>query len=601
MPETRTKKTRKQNRAARNVRADSKAAPVGIEKCPTGIRGLDEITGGGLPRGRPTLVCGGAGSGKTLMAMEFIVRGIRDFGEPGVFMAFEESVEDLTKNVASLGFDLDEMVRRKQLAVDYVRVERSEIEETGEYDLEGLFVRLDSMIQEVDAKRVAIDTIESLFAGLPNEGILRAELRRLFRWLKEKGVTAVITGEQGERTLTRYGLEEYISDCVIFLDHRVVNQVATRRLRVIKYRGSSHGTNEYPTMIDEHGLSVLPISSLGLDYDVTTEHVSTGIDRLNEMFGGKGYFRGSSILVSGGAGTGKTSMATAFVDAACRRGERCLYLAYEEAPAQIVRNMVSIGYDLEHWVRKGLLRFHAARSTLYGLEQHLVTLHKLVDEFQPSAVVIDPMTNLAIIGESLEIKSMLMRVIDYLKGRGATALFTSLTESGSPIESSDVGVSSLMDTWLLLRNVETGAERNRLLFIVKSRGMAHSNQVREFLLTDRGIRLADVYVGPGAVLTGSARIAQEAADKAQTTVDQQMIARRRRELEHEQALARAKLEAMQLKAAALAEELKTLASDEQTRTVAAAHEQTELARARGGTARTNTTGKRRSRNASQRK
>jgi circadian clock protein KaiC len=554
--------------------------PEGIEKCPTGIRGLDEITLGGLPRGRTTLVCGGPGSGKTLMAMEFIVHGIREFGEHGVFMAFEETARDLVKNVTSLGFDLDQMIRRKQLEIDYVRVERSEIEETGEYDLEGLFVRLDHMIDTVGAKRVVLDTIEALFAGLPNEAILRAELRRLFRWLKEKGVTAIITGEQGESTLTRHGLEEYVSDCVIFLDHRIISQIATRRLRIVKYRGSSHGTNEYPTMIDEHGLSVLPISSLGLDYGAGTDRISSGIDRLDAMLGGGGYYRGSSVLVSGTAGTGKTSLAASFTDAACRRGERCLYMAFEEAPSQIVRNMASIGYDLHQWVRKGLLRFHAVRSTLYGLEQHLVSTHNLVNEFHPTVLVVDPITNLMAIGEPGEVKSMLTRMIDYLKNQGISALFTSLTEGGGPAEQTEVGVSSLMDTWLLLRNVEAGAERNRLLFILKSRGMAHSNQVREFLLTDSGIQLREVYVGPGDVLTGSARVAQEARDNAEATAAQQATARRRRELEQEQALAKAQWEALRIKTATLEEDLRTLERNEQNRVAATARDREEMARLR---------------------
>jgi circadian clock protein KaiC len=566
---------------SRTTRTPSARRLSGIDKCPTGIRGLDEVTRGGLPRGRPTLVCGGAGSGKTLLAMEFIVRGIRDYGEPGIFVAFEETAEELTRNVASLGFDLDDLVRRKQLALDYIRVERSEIEETGEYDLEGLFIRLGTMIDRIGAKRVAIDTVEVLFAGLRNEAILRAELRRLLRWLKDKGVTTMITGEQGERTLTRHGLEEYVSDCVIFLDHRLVNQVGTRRLRIIKYRGSAHGTNEYPTMIDAAGLSVLPISSLGLDYGASTERISTGVARLDTMLGGKGYYRGSSVLVSGTAGTGKTSLAAAFVDAACRRGERCLYLAFEEAPSQIVRNMASIGFGLGRWVDKGLLRFHGVRSTLYGLEQHLVRLHGLVNEFRPATVIVDPVTNLMVIGDFGEVKSMLTRMIDFLKNQGITALFTSLTEGGSAMEQSEVGVSSLMDTWLLLRNVEAGAERNRLLFILKSRGMAHSNQVREYRLSDGGIQLTEVYVGPGAVLTGSARMVQEARDRAQAVAERQSLFRRRRALEQEQTLARAQLEALQLKTASLGDELHTLDREEQTRLRTAAGEQTELARVRG--------------------
>ena len=470
-----------------------------LEKCPTGIRGLDEVLQGGLPRGRPTLVCGGAGSGKTLMAMEFIVRGARDLGEPGAFMAFEETEVELTQNVASLGFDLKDLTRCKLVAMDYVRVERSEIVDTGEYDLEGLFVRLDSMISRVGAKRVAIDSLEALFAALPNEAILRAELRRLFRWLKDKGVTAVITGEQGQNTLTRHGLEEYVSDCVIFLDHRVIKQVATRRLRVVKYRGSAHGTSEYPTMIDERGLSVLPISSLGLDYPVTSERVSSGVEEVDQMLGGAGYYRGSSVLISGSAGTGKSSFSIAFAEAACRRGERTLYLAFEEAPAQIVRNMATIGYNAGKWARKGLLRFHAVRSTLYGLEQHLVSIHKLVQEFKPKVAVFDPMTNLTSIGDRTEVQAMLTRVIDFLKIEGITTLFTSLTSGGSAIEQSEAEVSSLMDTWLLLRNVETDGDRRRLIYILKSRGMAHSSQVRGFDLTGKGIRIAPAHAKPRPV------------------------------------------------------------------------------------------------------
>ncbi len=463
---------------------------IGIPKCPTGVRGLDEVTRGGIPRGRPTLVCGSAGSGKTLLAMEFIVRGARDFGEPGVFMAFEETAEELTTNVASLGFDLQRLVARKKLSIDYVRIERSEIEETGEYDLEGLFVRLANAIDTIGAKRVVLDSVESLFAGLPNEAILRAELRRLFNWLKKRGVTAIITAEQGRGgQLTRHGLEEYVSDCVVFLDHRIVNQVATRRLRIVKYRGSAHGTNEYPTMINETGLSVLPISSLGLDYPVSASRVSTGIAELDAMFGGRGYFRGSSVLISGTAGTGKTSIAAAYADAACRRGERCLYLAFEEAPAQIVRNMSSIGIHLEPWVRNGRLKFHGARATLYGLEQHLVAIHRVVQDFRPRSVIMDPVTNMTAIGDLAEIRAMLTRVIDFLKMHGATAIFTSLTEGGANEAVTDVGISSLMDTWLLLRQEERGGDRKRLLYILKSRGMAHSSEVREFRLSGKGIRI----------------------------------------------------------------------------------------------------------------
>jgi circadian clock protein KaiC len=466
-------------------------AATGIRKAPTGIAGLDEITAGGLPAGRPTLVCGSAGCGKTLLAMEFLVRGATDFGEPGVFMSFEEGAEELAENVRSLGFDVEDLIRRRKLVVDYVHVERSEIEETGEYDLEGLFLRLGYAIDSIGAKRVVLDTIEVLFGGLRNESLLRAELRRLFRWLKERGVTAVVTGERGAGTLTRHGLEEYISDCVILLDHRVTEQLANRRLRVVKYRGSLHGTNEYPFIIDETGIEVLPITSLGLAHVAATERVSSGVSGLDDMLGGAGYYRGSSVLISGRAGTGKTSLGAHFADAACRRGERCVYFAFEESMSQVVRNMRSIGIDLEPWIRQGLLEFHASRPTLNSLERHLVTMHKTIRDFQPRVIVVDPVTNFVSVGSSDEVSSMLIRLIDFLKTRQVTSLFTSLTRGGQDLELTDAGVSSLMDAWLLVREVEANGERSRVLQVIKSRGMAHSNQLRKFLLTDRGVRLAE--------------------------------------------------------------------------------------------------------------
>ena len=512
-----------------------------LKKAPSGIAGLDEITNGGLPQGRPTLVCGGAGCGKTLLAMEFLVRGAVEHNEPGVFMAFEETEAELTKNVASLGFNLRQLVAKKKIALDHVHIERSEIEETGEYNLEGLFIRLNHAIDSIGAKRVVLDTIEALFAGLPNELILRSELRRLFRWLKDKGVTAIITAERGQGTLTRHGLEEYVADCVIMLDHRVTEQISTRRLRVVKYRGSVHGTNEYPFLISEEGISVLPITSLGLKHTAPSERVSSGIPRLDAMLGGKGYYRGSSILVSGTAGTGKSSLAAAFVEAACRRGERALYFAFEESQSQILRNMRSIGLNLEPWVAKGLLQFHASRPTAQGLEMHLLGIHDLVRKLKPRVVVLDPITNLINTGSELEVRSMLTRLIDAFKMEQITALFTSLTTGGDSPEQSEVGVSSLMDTWLLVRNIESGGERNRGLYILKSRGMAHSNQVREFILSDAGINLVDVYIGPGQVLTGSTRLAQEARDQAESLARRERMAQRRREVEREYQIVEARI------------------------------------------------------------
>jgi circadian clock protein KaiC len=491
------------------------AAPKTLRKAPTGIRGLDEITGGGLPAGRPTLVCGGAGCGKTLLAMEFLVRGAMAYDEPGVFMAFEETGEELAENVASLGFDLKALVAAKKLVIDYVYVDRSEFEESGEYDLEGLFIRLGYAIDSIKAKRVVLDTIEGLFAGLPNQGIVRAEIRRLFRWLKEKGVTVIMTGERGDGTLTRYGLEEYVSDCVISLDHRVVDQVTTRRIRIVKYRGTTHGTNEYPFLIEKDGISLWPITTVQIEHIASHERIPTGIERLDTMLGGKGYYRGSSILLSGTAGTGKTGVAATFADATCRRGERCLYFSFEESPSQIMRNMGTIGLDLDQWVKKGRLQIHNVRPFYYGLETHLARKIQAVTEFAPQVVIIDPISGLDTTGTPSEIKSALMRLLDWLRLKGITVLLTNLTVGVSTLESTDAAISSLVDTWLVLRDLEANGERNRGLHILKSRGMAGSNQVREFKVTDTGIQLTDIYIGPSGMLTGSARVSQEARERAE--------------------------------------------------------------------------------------
>ena len=506
-----------------------------LPKCPTGIQGLDEITGGGFPRGRPTLVCGGAGCGKTLLAAEFLVRGAVQFGEPGVLMAFEETEAELKANVASLGFDLAGLVRRKKIVIDYVHIERSEVQESGEYDLEGLFVRLNYAIDSIGAKRVVLDTLEALFAGLPDEAILRSELRRLFRWLKDKGVTAVITAERGREQLTRHGLEEYVSDCVILLDHRVNDQIATRHLRVVKYRGAMHGTNEFPFLIGDEGISVLPITSLALNHQVSNERIATGIPRLDAMLGGRGFFRGSSILLTGTPGTGKTIISANFAQAAARRGERTLFFSFEESPNQIIRNLHSIGLRLEPLVKRNLLRFHSARPSLYGLEMHLATMFKEIAEFQPHVVIVDPITSLMDAGTDSECKGMVTRLIDYLKGGQVTTLFTSLTQGGHALQQSEMAMSSLMDSWLLLQDLEGNGERNRVLYVLKARGMAHSNQVREFLISDRGIDLVDAYIGPSGVLTGSARAAQTALEKAGVLATQQEAARRKRELERKRA------------------------------------------------------------------
>ena len=506
------------------------SSPATLGKSPSGIKGLDEITGGGLPTGRPTLICGAAGCGKTLMAAEFVVRGAAQYNEPGAIILFEETAEELTANMRSIGYDLDAMQSQGQLALDFIRVDPAELVETGSYDLEGLFIRIGHAIDSVGAKRVALDTIETLFSDIANHAILRAELRRLFRWLKDRGVTAVITGERGEKALTRYGLEEYVADCVILLDHRIIDQVSTRRLRVVKYRGSAHGTNEYPFLIGARGISVLPITSLTLDHEVFSERVSTGINGLDMMLGGAGVYRGSSLLISGTPGTGKSSIAAAFVDAACARGERAILFAYEESRNQLVRNMQSIGIKLQRWIDKGLLQIEATRPTLQGLEQHLVHMYNLVSEFKPSVVAVDPISNLTSHQNDADLSLTLMRLIDFLKTRGTTALFTSLNAESTNTPGSQLGVSSLMDSWLWLNNIAFNGERTRTLQVLKSRGMPHSNQVREFVFSNHGVDLIDVYMFGDQVLTGTARVVHEAQVQATSALRERDHERRMRDL-----------------------------------------------------------------------
>lgn len=550
-----------------------------LPKCPTGISGLDEITHGGLPRGRPTLVCGGAGCGKTLFGMEFLARGALQFGEPGVVISFEESAEELTRNVRSLGFDLDDLVAQKKVYIDHVRIEPSEIDETGDYDLEGLFVRLNFAIQAVGAKRIVLDTLEALFAGLSNEGLLRSELRRLFRWLKDEGVTAVITGERGEGQLTRHGLEEYISDCVILLDNRVTEQLSTRRLRIVKYRGSRHGANEYPFLIDENGINILPITSVALDHSALEERVPTGVDRLDGMLGG-GVYRGTTVLVSGTAGTGKTSIAASFADACCRRGERCLYFAFEEARSQIMRNMRSIGIDLAPSIEQGLLRVQARRPTFYGLEMHLVAMYKDIVDFKPSAVIVDPISAFLRAGANDDANLMVMRLVDMLKSRGVTALFTSLVGPGDASEHSEIGISSLVDTWVLLRSIEANGERNRVLYVLKSRGVAHSNQVREFVLTNGGVDLVDVYVGRDGVLTGASRLAQQNTERAAVVERREEFERRQRALERKRRVAQAQIAAIESEISASEDELERLRSEQEIEAKRNIEDRDQIARAR---------------------
>ncbi len=540
--------SQKKARVALKLRRVKDTKPVAsVRKCPTGIRGFDEITFGGVPQARSTLVTGGAGCGKTLFGLEFLVRGALEFGENGVCISFEETAAELAANTESLGYHLAELIKKKKIAVDYIYVERGQVEETGEFDLEALFLRIDYAVRSVGAKRVVLDGVEALFAGLTNRLVLRSELRRLFRWLKSRNLTSVITGEEGETTLTRQGLEEYISDCVVLLDHRVWESILTRNLRVVKYRGSLHGTNEYPFLIESDGISVLPVTSIGLDYPASEQRIPSGVPELDAMLGGKGYYRGSSILISGPAGTGKTSLASHFLNAACGRGERSLYLSFEESPSQIIRDVRSIGVDLQRWVDKGLLHFQSSRPTMFGLEMHLAQIHRIVEDFDPANVVVDPITSLLHSGTVIETSSMLLRLIDFLKAKSITAMMTTVTSRGADVaEQSGTTISSLIDAWLLLRDIEMGGERNRGLYVLKARGIAHSNQIREFLLTKRGIELRDVYLGDAGLLTGSARVTQEARDNLAALNRQQEIDRKKWLLERKRRLLESQIASLQM-------------------------------------------------------
>jgi circadian clock protein KaiC len=560
---------------------DSRVLPQ-LEKARTGIAGFDEITRGGVPKGRPTIICGGPGCGKTMFAVEFLVRGAIQFGEPGVLMTFEETAAEMTKNVASLGFDLNDLSARKKLMMDYVRIEPAEIEETGTYDLEGLFIRLQYAVDSIGAKRVVLDTPEAVFSGFSNQGLLRAEIRRLFRWLKDRGLTTIVTAERGEGTLTRFGLEEYVSDCVIFLDHRVNEQVSTRRMRVIKYRGSSHGADEYPFLIDEQGFSVLPSTSLGLNHPVSSQRVSSGVKELDDMLEGKGYYRGSSILVSGTAGSGKSSLAAHLAEQACKEGKRCLHIAFEESPQQTVRNMRSVGINLEPYVKKGLLRLEAWRPTQSGLEMHLLRIHKLVERYDPAIVIVDPVTNL-MVGNRHEIHAMLMRLLDFLKTRQITAFFTALTLGGQALERTEVQISSLIDTWLLVRDVELNGERKRCLYVLKSRGMANSNQVREFVMTRNGIRLLPVYVGAGTVMTGSARSSQEARENAEESVRLHEANEKSKALEAKRKALEARIAVLRAEFAEEEDRVAQTTKREEERELAVARDIAKMASLRGST------------------
>ncbi|MBA3285861.1 MAG: circadian clock protein KaiC [Nitrosopumilus sp.] len=502
-----------------------------LKKCPTGIIGLDEITFGGLPKNRCTLICGGAGSGKSIFGIEFVIRGAEFYKEPGLFVAFEENEEELNQNITSLGFNIKELIDSNLLVLDYVHIDRAEFKEIGSYNLDGLFIRLSDSIDRFKIKRVVLDTIEVLFGNFTNEIILRSELQRLFRWFKEKNVTVVVTAEQGVNTFSRYGLEEYVADCVILLDNRMHQQISTRRLRVAKYRGSSHGNNEYPFIINDSGISIIAITSIKLDYPVSNKHVSSGIKQLDTMFGDKGFYSGSSILVSGAAGNGKTSIAASFSNGTCELGKKCFYFTLDESVDQIIRNMNSIGIDLSQWINKDLLRFHAINPYTAGLEAHLADIQRLTNEFNPSVVIIDPIANLKILGPLNEVQGILSILVNFFKNKQITTMFTSLVPEEKFGYVVEEGISNLMDTWVFLQYIHGEGERNRGISILKSRGMSHSNQLREVILSDKGIHLQNVYIGQDKVLAGSARLVQATKLEIENSNRESELKHRERQIE----------------------------------------------------------------------
>jgi len=556
-------------------------ATAGISKSPTGIAGFDDLTLGGLPTGRPALVCGSAGCGKTLFASTFLINGAREYDEPGVFVTFEERPVDIVSNVASLGFELDKLIEDGKVIIEHIAVDPAELAEIGDYDLEGLFLRLELAIDSVGAKRVVLDTIESLFSAFSNPAILRAEIRRLFDWLKDRGMTTVITAERGDGSLTRQGLEEYVSDCVILLDHRVQNQISTRRMRIVKYRGTAHGTNEYPFLIDEDGFSVLPVSSLGLNHKVFDERISSGVPDLDAMLAGGGFHRGSSILVSGVAGSGKSSLAASFVSAAAARNERSIYFSFEESLGQVVRNMRSIGIDLGPVLDRQLLHFVAARPTFYSLEMHLAVMLREVTRFNPTIVVLDPISAFMESGDAQEVQSMLLRMVDFLKNRGVSAVFTHLMHGQDAAITSDAGLSSLMDAWILMLNREAAGEFNRELYLLKARGTSHSNQVREFIMSETGIRLLPPYLGETGALTGSARRYEEARNRRAEARRAAEVEQVRQQIEQRRRKAQAQIEALQAELDADELELTAVISREDDYLQQVAVDRAEMEKSRG--------------------
>ena len=470
--------------------AETELSITKLPKSLTGIQGLDDITYGGIPQNRPTLLVGSIGTGKTIFAMEYIINGITMFNEPGVFMTFEEQTDELQINVTSMGYNLSKLIADNKIYLEHLHIDHREIQATGKYDIEGLFIRIEMAIEKVKAKRIVLDALDTLFIGLDSQ-ILRSEIKRLFFWLKEKKVTAIITSEVGDIFLTRLGFEEVVADCVIELNNRLNNQISTRRLRIVKYRGSYHSTNEYPFMIDHKGITIFPIISEAPQIIVSNERISSGIKQIDEMLDGRGFYVGSSILVSGSAGTGKSSIAASFIKDVCEKKGTALYCAFEEAPNQIKRNMASIGIFLEPYEKSGNLHFYYSRPTLQTLELHFIAIKKLIKQINPSVVILDPITNLMIENINSDIRTMLTRFVDYLKMEQITVLLTAtLTVSSLELIQSNEGISSMVDTCIMIQEKNIIDSRRRTLYIMKSRGICNSKKEVEFIITSEGISIA---------------------------------------------------------------------------------------------------------------
>ena len=510
----------------------------------TGVKGLDDVLGGGIPQGHAMLLVGKPGTGKSILSMEYLLHGIELHKENGVYISFEESEKQIISNAASFGWKFEEMVKKNKLAISYIDMQPEQMRTVGDYDLSALILRVKGAIKKVNARRVVIDGINNLLSTFDDERIIRSDLLRLIREIKEVNATIFITGERGHDSWSKMGFEEYLADGLMHLDNRTDGNYQTREIQVVKCRGINHYTGKSPFIINSEGMSIRPLITADFDYKVLKSRVSTGIADIDNMLGGKGLYRGSTVYITGPSGAGKTSISSSFANGACSRGERALFLAFEESSDQIIRNMKSIGLSLDKWVNEKLLYFYTARATTNSLEGHLDNIMTMVREVEPTCVVLDPISAFRPIANENETKLMLIRLNDYLRARKITTVFTALSSDGEYSEHADVQLSSIADTWIVVRIMDYKGERNNVMQLMKSRGMSHSRQMKEMYFTGNGLKLQNVYQGPEGVLTGAARIGQEKYEKLKEARNVIEIDKNRKKIERKKSLLEASIEAL---------------------------------------------------------